>query len=301
MLADCRSEGACSDLTRAIVAVVVALALALVVLAAILSSSGGDSDDNATAPPPTETGSTLPTLDPVFDEIDRALEAQPLASAAFNAPTELRIGDSAVIQLLLSLGKPISDLQAELTEIGEREGARVRVAPLMEARLTGGGFRIEALTPERQPVGRTTDTEWRWEVEGTEGGSQRLHLSLSALITVEGERTPRAVRTFDQEIEIRVTFRQRITGFIGDNWQWLWAALVVPLLGLAAGLVRSRRHRREEEVETSYVQGPRSRTWHWCRNCSNYPSTIGKTRPTRPSSGLCNQCTAKEADKNCRS
>ena len=80
-----------------------------------------------------------------------------------------RIGDSAEIQLLLSLGKPIGELQAELTEIGEREGARVRVSPVMEARLTGGGFKIEALTPERQPVGRTTDTEWRWEVEGTEG------------------------------------------------------------------------------------------------------------------------------------
>jgi hypothetical protein len=45
-----------------------------------------------------------------------------------------------------ALTRPISDLQAELTEIGEREGAQVRVAPLMEARLTGGGFRITALT-----------------------------------------------------------------------------------------------------------------------------------------------------------
>jgi hypothetical protein len=237
----------------------------------------------------------------VFDEIDRALAAQPLASAAFNAPTELRLGDAAVIQLLLSLSKPLDDLRAELREIGEREGARIRVAPLMEARLTGSGFRVEALTPEIQPVGRRTDTEWSWEVEGTEGGSQRLHLSLAALITVEGERTPRAVRTFDREIEVNVTVNQRITGFIGDNWQWLWAALVVPLLGLAAGLVKSRRRRPEEAAQTRYVQGPRSRTWHWCRNCSNYPSTIATMRPARPPTGLCKQCEAKEADGNCRS
>jgi hypothetical protein len=283
-------------MTRAIVAVV-AVALALVVLAALVLAQSGDEPESS----PTPTSGVPPTLDPVFDEIDRALAAQPLASAAFNAPTELRLGDAAVIQLLLSLSKPLDDLQAELREIGEREGARIRVAPLMEARLTGSGFRVEALTPEIQPVGRRTDTEWSWEVEGTEGGSQRLHLSLAALITVEGERTPRAVRTFDREIEVNVTVNQRITGFIGDNWQWLWAALVVPLLGLAAGLVKSRRRRPEEAAQTRYVQGPRSRTWHWCRNCSNYPSTIATMRPARPPTGLCKQCEAKEADGNCRS
>jgi hypothetical protein len=283
-------------MTRAIVAVV-AVALALVVLAALVLAQSGDEPESS----PTPTSGVPPTLDPVFDEIDRALAAQPLASAAFNAPTELRLGDAAVIQLLLSLSKPLDDLRAELREIGEREGARIRVAPLMEARLTGSGFRVEALTPEIQPVGRRTDTEWSWEVEGTEGGSQRLHLSLAALITVEGERTPRAVRTFDREIEVNVTVNQRITGFIGHNWQWLWAALVVPLLGLAAGLVKSRRRRPEEAAQTRYVQGPRSRTWHWCRNCSNYPSTIATMRPARPPTGLCKQCEAKEADGNCRS
>ena len=294
---------------RAIGVAAVAATAVVVVASAVLILSLGEEEaafgpSGDPPPPPTETGTATgvaPPLDPVFDEIDRALEAQPLASAAFNAPTELGIGESAEIQLLLSLAKPIRDLQAELTEIGEREGAQVRVAPLMEARLTGGGFRIEALTPERQPVGRSSTTEWRWEVEGTEGGSHALHLTLSALITVEGERTPRAVRTFDREIEIQVTLRQRITGFVGDNWQWLWAALIVPLLGLAAGFVKARRNRRDEEVETSYVQGPRSETWHWCRNCSNYPITVARTRPTRPSSGLCKQCGAKDADKNCSS
>jgi hypothetical protein len=274
----------------------VAVALTVLVTASLTVQlwTGGDS-----AAPPTATAP--PPLDPVFDEIDRALAAMPLATAAFNAPEELRLGDSVEIHLLLSVSKPISDLKAELTEIGEREGAQVRVAPVMEARLTGDGFRITAQRPERQVVGRTIDPEWIWDVEGTEGGSQQLHLTLTALITVEGERTPRPVRTFDEEIEIRVTLRQKVTGFIGDNWQWLWAVIVAPLLGLAAGLVRARRHRRQEKVETSYVQGPSSKTWHWCRNCSNYPITIDKTRPTRPSSGLCNQCTAKEADKNCRS
>jgi hypothetical protein len=79
-----------------------------------------------------------------------------------------------------------------------------------------------------------------------------------------------------------VTLRQGITGFIGGNWQWSWAALVVPLVGLAAGLVRARRHRRGEQVDTSYVQGPRKQDMALCRNCSNYPITIDKDAADSP-------------------
>jgi hypothetical protein len=50
-----------------------------------------------------------------------------------------------------------------------------------------------------------------------------------------------------------------------------------------------------------YVQGPGSDNWHWCRSCSNYPSTIAKSRDTRPTSGdLCNQCKSKENAGTCR-
>jgi hypothetical protein len=51
----------------------------------------------------------------------------------------------------------------------------------------------------------------------------------------------------------------------------------------------------------SYVQGPNSDNWHWCKNCTNYPQTIVKRRDTRPTSGdLCNQCKSKEREGICR-
>jgi hypothetical protein len=40
----------------------------------------------------------------------------------------------------------------------------------------------------------------------------------------------------------------------------------------------------------TYVQAQGRDTWHWCRNCSNYPSRPAKTRATRPRGDLCNQC-----------
>ena len=51
---------------------------------------------------------------------------------------------------------------------------------------------------------------------------------------------------------------------------------------------------------TTYVKKEESDTWHWCKNCSNYPATIAKSTAVRPSYDLCNQCKAKEDAKDCQ-
>lgn len=41
-------------------------------------------------------------------------------------------------------------------------------------------------------------------------------------------------------------------------------------------------------------------TWHFCANCSNYPTSNFDTHPSTPSSGeKCNECKAKRANGNC--
>lgn len=46
-------------------------------------------------------------------------------------------------------------------------------------------------------------------------------------------------------------------------------------------------------------------TWHWCKNCSNYPTSdydeVTKSGKERPSYGeLDNECLAKEEKGECR-
>ena len=41
-------------------------------------------------------------------------------------------------------------------------------------------------------------------------------------------------------------------------------------------------------------------TWHWCRNCSNWPSLDFEEKPTKPTTGeLCNECRSKDAAGSC--
>jgi hypothetical protein len=114
---------------------------------------------------------------------------------------------------------------------GEKEGARIQVSDRMEARLSGPNFAITAVTPEVQAVTRTAVTEWKWEVEPRSKGPQHLHLTLSVLINADGASTSRMIRTFDKEIEVEVTWGQQVGSFLKNNWQWLWAVILVPGIG----------------------------------------------------------------------
>lgn len=41
-------------------------------------------------------------------------------------------------------------------------------------------------------------------------------------------------------------------------------------------------------------------TWHFCTNCSNWPTSNYDSTSTKPSSGeFCNECLAKEKSNNC--
>jgi hypothetical protein len=96
---------------------------------------------------------------------------------------------------------------------------------------------VEPVTPELQAVSGEDVTEWRWEIEATQTGRQRLHLTLTAIIELAGSQSPRTIRTFDKILEIRVSWSRRMSNFIGQNWQWLWTAILIPL---GAWFLRSR-------------------------------------------------------------
>jgi hypothetical protein len=143
----------------------------------------------------------------------------------------MNIRNTALIHLVLSVVRPIEDLKQMIEAEGERIGARIQVSNRMEARLSGTNFQITAITPETQAVTRNDVTDWKWEIKPISAGRQYLHLTLSALLKLEGISTPRTIRTFDRTIEVEVSWDQRVTTFLKNNWQWLWAAILVPVAG----------------------------------------------------------------------
>lgn len=190
-----------------------------------------------TAPPSIDTQAPQeleqrPEVNPL-QVIDRILEKMALGSIAFNVPKIMNLHKPVLIHLMLGVEKEIEDIKRMIEEEGEKVGANVRVSNRMEARLLGQNFEITTITPEVQAIARKEVTEWKWEIKPRVEGKQNLHLTLSALLSIEGESTPRVIRTFDRIINVEVTMSQKAKVFIHNNWQWLGAVIFAPLVAWA--------------------------------------------------------------------
>lgn len=177
--------------------------------------------------------------------IDKIIEELKFGNIAFNTPSNLYLGDSVVIQLLLSIQLSIEELREKVHAAGETEGYSIRVSNEMVARLSGSGFKIEAILPEAQAVGAGKTTEWKWKIEPTEGGIQKLHLTLSALLYLHDQPTPYVIRTFERTIHVHVTLLRQISSFVMGNWQWLWTAVLIPVAGW---IIHKRKRKRSRMI-----------------------------------------------------
>lgn len=53
-------------------------------------------------------------------------------------------------------------------------------------------------------------------------------------------------------------------------------------------------------MATTYRKKRGSDTWHFCSNCSNWPTSDYDERDTEPTYGeKCNECIAKKKEGNC--
>ena len=166
------------------------------------------------------------------NSVDKLLKNMDKGSISFNAPLKININDSPQIQLILSLSETIDELMKLIVEEGEKVGAIVSASSRMEARLSGYMFKITAITPEIQAVSKSKRTEWKWEIHPKKKGKHRLHLTLSVLLKIDGQNTPLTIKTFTKKIDVYVTATQEVGLFFKNNWQWLWVAIFVPIVGI---------------------------------------------------------------------
>lgn len=165
------------------------------------------------------------------DEVDKILKHLNSGTIVFNVQRKINIDNVAQIHLILSLVETENALKSYIVDSGEKEGASIQVSKRIQAQLSGPIFNITAITPELQAVSESGKTEWKWEIYPSKQGKHKLHLILTAFLNVDDHDTPRTITSFDRYIEVYVTPIQTANAFVMDNWQWLWATILVPISG----------------------------------------------------------------------
>lgn len=226
LLLMCACEASCGDPRRSVDSAVEA------------TPEAADVHPPATGPGKIPVSDVLDPAAAAASSLDDLLASAPEGSLVYDAPEFMNLHASGTVRLLVAAGDQIEELERRLeaqTQLENESGggdfgsAQVKITKRMQARLTGTSFEIQSVTPSRQAVASGEPTEWRWQIQPKSSGHHFLHLSLSAIFEVEGESTPRTMRTFYEPIEVEVTIGQRVSEWIANHWQWAWAFLLLPL------------------------------------------------------------------------
>ncbi|WP_321965241.1 hypothetical protein [Paraburkholderia sp. J7] len=154
---------------------------------------------------------------------------------AFNVPPPMNIDDPAArVHLTIAPGETGEQAAKMIREPGLVENHDVRISSRMRARLSAASDAvvITELSEAVQGVSDTEPTNWYWAVKPLKSGEIPLHVSLEALLKIDGEVTPRLVKVYDGSMTVTVTGIQRLEEFSKENWKWLWTAILVPVTGV---------------------------------------------------------------------
>jgi hypothetical protein len=157
---------------------------------------------------------------------------------AFTVPAEMFFGEDSEVNLVIDT----TTTQKELERLAGPGAisSTLLVSKVIVTKLIAPSFEVTPVTPERQALIDGQPTKWQWKLRPTENGKHKVNLSVTAVLKVDGQSVERFIVTFERDIFVHVTIKNRLETFWASNWQWLLGTLVLPL---AAWLWHRRRRR----------------------------------------------------------
>jgi hypothetical protein len=187
-------------------------------------------------------------------------------------PEEMQWKDSTDMELVLSpsMSNSMEELKQKLEQVKDAdkvEVGTVEVSQRMEAEVFSTKepvLDVSSITGDsQQPIISEGDTEWRWKVVASNTGDKDLHLKLSIGLSSPQEGDSFSFRPVEgfpvsyENISVKGTPWQNASSFVGSNWQWLWTAILIPLVAFLWG----RRKKSSKSEDKGFVGS----SWQWLR------------------------------------
>jgi hypothetical protein len=134
----------------------------------------------------------------------KAIEALPKGNIVLDAPSKMAVDDEREVKASVGLNVPITKLRQQSGPSDQQVEGSLSLSPEMAATLSGPGFTIGQITPEKQSIAEGYPTVWTWDVTAKQEGEQKLEVTLYVLVS-EGNETSRIrVESYSQTISVSV-------------------------------------------------------------------------------------------------
>lgn len=161
----------------------------------------------------------------IGDSIAQQMSA---ASIAFNAPDTAKYGEEFTIQAVIQLATDRKQLEKLLREQGQVVSEDIEITRIAEVLIFAPGYEVVARAPQRQAVSASVATEWIWDLTPRKTGDTEIHISVTAVVKVDGEKTERLIKSFDHSIAVKVNPTLQAKELLAKHWQWLFSTLLLP-------------------------------------------------------------------------
>ncbi len=157
----------------------------------------------------------------------------PRGAGAVSAPSRVQRGDTFTVRAIVGPGgsavlleklrrlegsAPAPDLQ-----FAGRDS--VKLTRSMIATLYAPDMTVQPSAAQRQSVDRVDGALWEWLVTANKGGQYRLMVEVTGELPVRGGQDVHRFYSWSQTLTVEVT----AADWLGQHWQWLSGAVLLPL------------------------------------------------------------------------
>ncbi len=100
-----------------------------------------------------------------------------------DAPSKMVDGDEREVKASVGINVPITEFRKQSAPSDQQVEGSLSLSPQMAATLSGPGFTIEQITPEKQSIAEGFPTIRTWNVTAKQEGEQKLEATLYVLVT----------------------------------------------------------------------------------------------------------------------
>jgi hypothetical protein len=116
----------------------------------------------------------------------------------------MAVDDEREVKASVGLNVPIAKLRQQSGPSDQQVEGSLSLSPEMAATLSGPGFTIGQITPEKQSIAEGYPTVWTWDVTAKQEGEQKLEVTLYVLVSEGNEPSRIRVESYSQTISVSV-------------------------------------------------------------------------------------------------